>query len=295
MNYLTLILFTFALLLASASPTPVRAGEPTGEIGPMNPTMFKCVSKEDPRTTIELDIIQNIITNDHTTETSSCTTNFDIVSDFGFDTTDAVEFRGFLKDAERECSEKDGRLEKVADTRIEGIVYEFHPENPLDPQGSDWVGVRSRDVPVVARGITFEIEWGSEKDGTFFFDHMGAGPIVLNLRLPPDAHPLNPNLVVKSTGLQETRTVFLGFYRGDLPEPGMFQLHTEDGRNLPFATDDDIFLANNCGLPMPNVGGILPPEKPTSILALAAAMLVILPTVGFLKLRQNRSVSSDTR
>ncbi len=302
-------IFTFALLLMMANTNPVQAGEPTGEIGPMNPTMFKCVTKggseEETSETgeiisskpvasgevIELDAINEIINNDPTTENSNCTSNFDIISDFGFNTTDAEEFKAFLKKAERECNKKGGRLVTVADTRIDGIVYEFHPTNPADPEGAEWRGVRSRDVPVVARGITFVIEWGSEKDGTFLFQNLGAGPIVLNLRLPPDAHPINPNLIVKSTGLAETRTVILAFYRGDYPPPKFSQMRTEEGNPLPFVSDEDIVLANNCGLAMPNVGGILPQDKPISILILAAMILVTLPTVGLLKLRQNRSGS----
>lgn len=292
MKYMTYLL-SFALLVAIVEAPLARAGEPVGEIGPINPTMFKCV--DDDGEEIELDTINDVIKNDPTTEESSCLANFDVISDFGFDPTDGEQLRGFLERAENECEDKGGDLVPIRDTRIDGIVYEFHPTNAADPSGSDWLGVPSRDVPVVARGIGFEIEWGSEKDGTFIFQNLGAGPIVLNLRLPFDAHPINPDLVVKSTGREETLTVFLGFYRGDFPLPTPNQLRIQDsGGTIPFAAPEDIVLAHQCGLPMPNVGGTLPPKQPFSIMALAAIILIILPAAGLLKLRQQRALPPKT-
>jgi hypothetical protein len=281
-----IFILSLGFLLTIAGTTSARAGEPTGEIGPMNPTMFECV--EEDGSTITLDTIQDIINNDSTTGTSSCTDNFKGVSDFGFDTTDAVLFRGYLSKLEDECKDKGGHLQPLAKTRIEGVVYEFHPVDPANPTTSEWEGVRSRDVPVIARGISFEIVWGTEKDGSFFFDHLGAGPIVLSMGLPGDAHPINPDLVVKSTGQQESIPVLLGFYRGDVA-PNISQLRPVDGNTLPFAAQEDIVLANDCGLPMPNVGGSLPADQPLLLTILAAVVLAVLPLGGFLTLRRNRS------
>lgn len=283
MRYVMAIVALAVLVIVSSNTVPVEAGEPVGEVGPINPTMFKCID-EDDGSEIQLDTIDDIIQNDPTTETSSCLANFDVVSDFGFDPTDGGQLKGFLERAENECDDKGGDLVPIRDTRIDGIVFEFHPTNPLDPENSDWLGVPSRDVPVEARGIGFQIEWGSEKDGTFLFQNLGAGPIILNLRLPPDAHPINPNLVVKSTGREETLTVFMAFYRGDLPAPRIDQLFLDGEGTIPFTAPEDIVLATNCGLPIPGVGGTLPQEKPFSIVALAAVLLVILPAAGLIKL-----------
>lgn len=273
-------------LLVALSVTPARAGEPTGDVGPMNPTMFECVN--DDGEIIELDTIRDMIANDATTETSSCLDNFEGVSDFGFDTTDAVLFRGYLERIDDECDREGGELRPVQRTRIEGTVYEFHPVDPANPQASEWVGVPSRSVPVLATGIGMEIMWGSEEDGSFAFSNLGAGPIQLNLRLPPDAHPINPGLIVKSSGREETLTVFLGFYRGNLPAPNISQLRAVNGSALPFAADEDLVLANRCGLPIPNVGGEPAPARPVSLVLLAGALLAALPLGGLLALRRGR-------
>jgi hypothetical protein len=274
------------LVLAAGYALPARAGEPTGEVGPVNPTMFECIDEDGG--IIELDTIQDIISNDATTETSSCTDNFEGVSDFGFDTTDSVLLEGFINRLEDECDEEGGDLRPIRRTRIEGFVYEFYPVDAANPQTSDWVGGPSRDVPVIARGIGFESVWGSEENGSFSFINLGAGPIELNLGLPPDAHPINPRLIVKSTGMEETIPVFLGFYRGNLPAPNISQLRPVDGGSLPFASQDDYVVANRCGLPMPDVGGTLSPSRPTFIVALALVLLVALPVGGLLKARRSR-------
>lgn len=281
-----LIAVLAALLLVALTVMPTRAGEPTGDIGPMNPTMFECI--DDDGDIIELDTIQDIIDNDATTETSSCLDNFEGVSDFGFDTTDSVLFEGYLDRIEDECEEEGGDLQPVQRTRIEGTVYEFHPVDPANPGTSEWVGVPSRDVPVVAQGIGLDTFWGSEEDGSFAFSNLGAGPIQLNLRLPPDAHPINPGQIIKSTGRDETLPVFLGFYRGDLPAPSISQLRSINGSALPFAAEEDLVLANRCGLPIPNVGGAPAPARPISLIILAAAFLAALPLGGLLTLRRSR-------
>ncbi|RME73676.1 MAG: hypothetical protein D6784_11555, partial [Chloroflexi bacterium] len=157
----------------------------------------------------------------------------------------------------------------------------------------------------------FEVFWGSEPDGYYYFPNgFGAGPIVLNLELPPDAHAINPNVIIHSTGLDETWTVFLGFYRGDTPPPDVTQLKTPGGNFLPFPTLEDLELLSQCGymdLPnvakevmpvleppstvsptvnMPNVGGILVQPLSPGVLAMAVVLAVALPAVGLWTLRR---------
>jgi hypothetical protein len=308
MKYRALILGAL-LIIGILLPDFVLAGEPTGAIGPMNPTMFRCVNENDP-TEILIDRLaiepsKTIVDNDATTADSRCTSIG--ISDFGFDTHDAVLFRGHLSDLERECSrEENGILVPVEDTRIEGYVYEFHPDvnNP-----GEWFSVPSRDVKVSTKGITFEVFWGSGDDGYYYYPNgFGAGPIVINLDLPRDAHPINPNVIINSTGLEETWTVFMGFYRGDVPPADVTVLRTPGGNALPFSTLADIETLSQCGyqdlprvakslLPeleppstisptveMPNVGGTLPQVTPTSLIILAITLVIGLPAAGAITL-----------
>ena len=302
-----------AFWLILISIVSVQAGEPTGKIGPINPTMYKCVEKDDHRNVLidrlELEPIQTMSENDPSTLDSSCFVT--TVSDFGFDTHDAVLFRGYLKDLQNICEDKDkdGVLIPIEDTRIEGYVYEYHPDvqNP-----GQWFAVPSRDVPVFAKGITFDVFWGTDEDGYYYYPNgFGAGPIILYLKLPRDAHPINPNVVINSTGLEETWTVFLGFYRGDVAPPDVTQLRTPDGNYLPFTTLQDLETLSRCGymdlpdvaksvlpvlappgsaisptIQIPNVGGTLPQEQSNTVVVLAVILAIILPVAGFLKLRQ---------
>lgn len=299
-----------ALLLLLLS-YPAQAGEPTGKIGPMNPTMFKCVDKDDHRTVIkdrlELAPIKDIADNDPSTLDSNCFVT--TTSDFGFNTRDSVLFNGHLEDLQDICEKDDGVLIPIEETRIEGFVYEFHPDiqNP-----GQWFPVPSRDVPVFANGITFEVYWGSAEDGSYYFPKgFGAGPIILSLRLPRDAHAINPNVVINSTGLEETWTVFLGFYRGDVAPTDVTQLRTPNGNALPFTTLQDLETLSRCGymdlpdvakevlpvlappgstvsptIQIPNVGGTLPQERPTTVVILAVIFVIALPIAGVLKLRR---------
>ncbi len=293
-----ILIVGFALLLVNSNPPPVQAGEPTGKVGPINPTMYRCVDEKNDEI-IELDQIKDIIANDPSTEDSRCTST--TISDFGFDTTDGAQLSGFVEGLKDQCEDEGGKLEPIADTRIEGYVYEFHPDvnNP-----GEWFGVPSQDVPVIAKGIDFEVFWGSAEDGFYYFPNgMGAGPIILTLRLPPDAPAINPNVVINSTGLEETWTVFLGFYRGGAEPPDVTQLRTPDGNFLPFTTLTDLEILSKCGymdlpnvakevlpelpppstpggdsIEMPDVGGILVPNQPFVVIAAAMILAVVLPT-----------------
>jgi hypothetical protein len=197
-----------------------------------------------------------------------------------------------LEDA---CERKErdrSELIPIEKTKIEGYVYEFHPEDPQNPATSEWFAVPSRDVPVVAEGVTFEIFWGSEPDGYFYFykTRFGKGPIVLNLRLPKDAHPINPNIVIESTGLDETWTVFLGFYRGDVPPPRIDQLRTPEGNFLPFTSSKFSSYESIVGLDgesaLPGVGGTLPQSESVVVGLLAAIVVIILALAGVFTARR---------
>jgi hypothetical protein len=180
-------------------------------------------------------------------------------------------------------------LEYARQTRIEGYVFEFHP----DPNSTGgWMAVRSRDVPIFATGPSFEVMAGSEKDGFYHFNNFGAGPITLNLRLPPDAHPINPNITVMSTSFDEAWEVDLGFYRGDIPPEDIeaLRLPADHRRGALLPADTLIEMDEKTGLIsyMPSVGEVLPPSQSFSILVLAGAILVILPIAGILTLQRKR-------
>jgi hypothetical protein len=149
-------------------------------------------------------------------------------------------------------------------------------------------------VPVVISGPGFEVAKGSDKDGSFYFDNLGAGPVTFNLRLPPDAHPINPNVTVVTNGFFNTTSgIYLAFYRGDVA-PDIETIITPDGVPLPPAnfTFEDLegsndFLNDLTG--MPNVGGVLPRQTSIFSTILAVIVLIALPIAGVLKLRRSRS------
>ena len=326
MKYVTPILIVISLLMQVTINTPfVHAGEPTGEIGPMNPTMFKCVSRDGkeliqpdpfrkPTTRVfvrggeefSLKPINEILAREPNARESICTSGEEF--EFGFDTEDAVQFEAYLDDLKRECDEfPNGTIRPITDTRIEGFVYEFHPKDPENLDTTEWIGVPSRTVMVRAKGITFEIFWGTDDNGFFYFQNLGAGPILLNLQLPPDAHMLNPNVFIDSNGLDETHKTTMGFYRGDF-KPLDTQLVPPTGLPLPTIGLGDIEELSQCGhtdLPsvienyeppailgdtpaIPDVGGVLPPSSSRATLFLAAAILILLPVAGAFRMRYKR-------
>ncbi|MCB0153658.1 MAG: hypothetical protein KDF65_02595 [Anaerolineae bacterium] len=313
-------------VIAAISYSQVHAGEPTGEIGPMNPTMFKCVSRDgtdliqpDPfrkplarvfvRGGVEFELarIQDFLKENPDARELTCTS--DLVIDFGFDTEDAKAFEGYLEKLKNDCDDIDENavLVPITDTRIEGFVYEFVPSNPGNPETGEWFAIPHKDIVVEAKGITFNIIWGTDDNGFYYFNNLGAGPILLNLRLPPGAKMINPNVYLDSNGLEETLRATLGFYRGNYkPEPG--QISTPDGVPLPLVGLGDIEELSQCGyndLPsvassidpplavgdtpaIPDVGGVLPPDSPLTTIVLAVLMLVALPVAGLLKMKNNQ-------
>lgn len=265
-----------AFLLTFVMANPAYAGDPDKTVGGIDVNHYVCVT--DDHLVVDLD-------NDAATESNGT---------LYYDRTKTVNFEK-LKE---ECKEAEEffdinlSLEPVRQTRIEGYVYEFHPD-PSAPGG--WRGVASRDVPVVASGPGFEIFWGSEDNGFFYFDYLGAGPITFNLRLPPDAHQINPNVTIITDGFADvTSGIYLGFYRGEMPPPDLTTISAPDGVPLPPANftfdlteEEDASLANVTG--MPSVGGVLPRETSIFSIALAVILLIALPLAGAVRIRRSRS------
>jgi hypothetical protein len=272
-----------ALLLVFANIDPVQAGDPEDIIGPVNLDKLECVEKRD--------------------ESDSTKEPFEVV-DIDQERIDIQErSTGDLvqdaKDLEKACIRNgdDAFIRAIAKTQIDGFVYEFHPEDPDNPAESGWFAVPSRDVPVIAEGVTFEIFWGSEPDGSFYFykTRFGEGPIMLNLRLPEDAHQINPDILIESSGLEETWTVFLGFYRGDVPPPNIDALRTPDGNSLPQGNTTFESIVGLDGMSaLPGVGGVLGHQESPPVMVLAIVVLVVLPAAGMVTLRRNQSTRANS-
>lgn len=269
-----ILIVALALGLTVSSISPVRAGKPDGVIGGINPNLYVCADPGHVIIDLESDA-------------------FD--SSGNFDPDIEVDLNKLKKECDDVDDKLDARIELLQQSRIEGFVFEYHPD-PAGPGG--WTAAPSHDVPVIASGPGFETFRGSDKDGSYYFDYLGAGPVTLNLRLPPDAHPINPNVTIVTTSFAVVIKVHLGFYRGDTP-PADFEAlrvpagYSPDTLAPPNTTIEDFVNLPgdsnvSVGIPMPSVGGILPKEQPVSIIALALIILVVLPTAGVLKLRSNR-------
>ena len=276
-NKLRNIFFLLAILLLPGLilTAPVQAGDPDWTIQPGEKEFLVCADHEHLVFPIDSDAFNN----------------GGEVTEFDFDPDKDVDAKRLETDCENANANYEDELsvEYLQQTRIEGYVFEFHP-NPDAPGG--WMAVPSRDVPVVAHGPGFEIVWGSEKDGQYFFNYFGAGPITLDLRLPPDAHPINSNITVMSRSFSEIWTVDLGFYRGNYPPPNIeeISLPPQYPRSKLVPADTIIEVDEETGqiVMMPNVGGVLPLDQPVATIALATLVLIILPTAGILTVRRKR-------
>lgn len=280
MRYLTnkLVGMVMALALMGLMVTPVWAGEPDKTVGGINPNHYVCVDEDNLVVDLE---------NDAVTDNGNGTVTFDPDVTVNLD-----KLKGECKEKEDELNEN-LTVKLGSQSRLEGIVFEFH-KDPAAPTG--WVGVRSRDVPVVITGPGFEAFKGSDKDGAFYFDNLGAGPVTFNLRLPPDAHALNPNITVFTDGFNTvTSGIYLAFYRGDKNfPPDVNVIQAPDGVPLPpanFTFEDQAgsgFVSLNDLTGMPSVGGVLGPKQSVYVIGLALVVLVALPIAGFITLRRTR-------
>jgi hypothetical protein len=277
-NKLRKIFFPLALLLLPGLLlfTPVQAGDPDWTIQPGDKNFLVCATEAHEVFPIDNDAFNS----------------GGEVTEFDFDPDKDVD----VKQLEKECNdsnegydEAELRTEFLQQTRIEGYVFEFHP-NPAAPGG--WMASPSRDVPVVASGPGFEVVWGSEKDGQYFFNNFGAGPITLDLRLPPDAHPINPNITIMSRSFSEIWTVDLAFYRGNYPPPNVEEISLPPeyprGKLVPADTIIEVDEETGQIVIMPNVGGVLPLDQSAATITLATLILIVLPTAGIITLRRKR-------
>jgi hypothetical protein len=274
------IIGAVALVLTLVFTSPAQAGEPDKTVGGVDVNHYVCAAADHRIVDLE---------NDAFSSTS------DIGGLLTFDPDKTVDLEK-LKD---ECKEAEDdynlnfNIEAVQQSRVEGYVIEFHPD-PSAPGG--WLGVFSRDVPVVIFGPGFEVSKGSEKDGFFYFDSLGAGPVTFNLRLPPDAHPINPNITVVTNGFALVTTrIYLGFYRGDGPAPDPEAIVSPDSVQLPpgnYTFEDcqaDSSDSTTCSYTgMPSVGGVLPRQTSLFSIVLAVILVITLPAAGILTLRRSR-------
>ena len=273
--FFLLFIIGLALFLIFAHTVDTHAGDPVNIPGGWNIDKLECLELEEEDGTLK-DPPEEIDIDEEREEIKGRSQ--------GDNNADIADLEDVCDDLTRKHI-----FRPIEKTNIEGKVFEFHPVDPSNPAESEWFAVPSHSVPVFATGIGFQIFWVSEPDGSFYFykTRFGEGPIVLNLKLPEDAHPLNPNILIESTGEDETWTVFLGFYRGDVPPPNIDQLKTPNGNFLPFAnTRFEGLVGIDSKLILPGVGGELQQETSPFVIIAAALMLIVLPGAGFYTLRR---------
>jgi hypothetical protein len=166
----------------------------------------------------------------------------------------------------------------VANTSsIVGYVYDYSTGEP--------VGIK--DLGVELTGCSWSAVWGTDDNGYFFFNNLGEGPAYVNLQLPPNGHAINPNVLVNTSGMTDTYTVYLGFYVGDQPPLG--ELTTPDGRSLTGINEITVteLPDSTSGTVMPDVGGVFPDSY--LIIGLSALFLVSLPMAGMSRLVRRRA------
>lgn len=152
---------------------------------------------------------------------------------------------------------------------IEGYVYDYSTGPPIP----------RRDVGVTLEGCSWSTVWGTDDNGFFYFRNLGQGVAHVNLQLPPEGHAINPGVIVETSGLTETYTVYLGFYLGDTPPTGEFV--TPDGKPLSGVSLEPPPGSSPDGAIMPDVGGTFPDSY--LIIGLSAMLLMLLPVAGLLR------------
>jgi hypothetical protein len=176
------------------------------------------------------------------------------------------------------CSGGGGTPTPVANTSsIVGYVYDFSIGPP----------VPVKDLGVTLTGCSWEAVWGTDDNGYFYFNNLGQGSAYVNLQLPPNGHAVNPNVLVNTSGMTQTYTVYLGFYVGDQPPLG--ELKTPDGRSLTGINEQTVTLPPTTtpdGAIMPDVGGTFPDSY--LIIGLSAVLLLFLPVAGLAGLARQR-------
>jgi len=159
---------------------------------------------------------------------------------------------------------------------IDGFVYDFTTGIPKGIKG----------IGVTLTGCSWTAQWSTDDNGHFFFNNLGQGTAHVKMQLPPDGHAINPDVVVETSGEDDTYTVFLGFYRGNIVPAASFR--TPDDQMLtgvvatpePGATPSD-------GAEIPGVGGDFPDPYHESWLS--AALLLLLPAAGLMAVARRRA------
>jgi hypothetical protein len=154
---------------------------------------------------------------------------------------------------------------------IVGYIYDYSTGPP----------VGRRDVAVKLTGCSWDANWSTDDNGYFFFNDLGQGAAYVNVQLPPGGHAINPNVLVQTSGVTETYTVYLGYYLGDTRPSGPF--NTPDGKPLSGSTTPTDGLppgATTGDTLMPSVGGV----PPVSDLLLSAGLLMLLPFAGLTRM-----------
>jgi len=151
---------------------------------------------------------------------------------------------------------------------IVGYIYDYSTGPP----------VGRRDVAVKLTGCSWDANWSTDDNGYFFFNDLGQGDAHVNVQLPPGGHAINPNVLVQTSGMTETYTVYLGYYLGDTPPAGPFK--TPDGKSLSGSSTVAPPGSSSDGALMPSVGG----APPVSDLVLSAGLLMLLPVAGLVRL-----------
>jgi hypothetical protein len=162
------------------------------------------------------------------------------------------------------------------ESTIEGYVYDFTTGIPK--------GIK--DIGVTLDGCSWTAQWSTDDNGHFFFNNLGQGAAKVTLQLPSDGHAINPNVIVETSGEDDTYTVYLGFYRGNVVPAATFR--TPDDQMLtgvvatpvPGATPSD-------GASIPGVGGDFPDPYHESWLS--AALLLLLPAAGLMAVARRRA------
>lgn len=85
-------------------------------------------------------------------------------------------------------------------------------------------GAPQAGIPVVLDGGGWSLETMSDSNGFFQFMGLGDGTARLSLKLPPDAHAVNPEWNVNTAG----DTANMGFYWGDWPLPVMLVMDSTE-------------------------------------------------------------------
>lgn len=274
-----LIVVAALALAAMVLAAPIQAGDPDDVVGGYDINDFECLERG----------------NDGDDDDDDNDGDFDTVVDISeplreilrTSTGNAAEDVERLRGACDRLADGEGRLVPIEKTEIEGYVYEFVPGGEAD----EWIAIPRGGIPVVAEGISFEIFWVSEDNGYYYYykTRFGSGPILLNLQLPPGTTAINPDILIESTGREETWTIPLGFYRGDIPPPNIEDLRTPEGEPLPLGDSEFYdFTGIDGRSALPAVGGIKEEGNSMSVMALAAVVAIILPLIGVVAIRRNR-------